>query len=112
MRHILVALLALVLAGCHREFVVVEQLRADQIVELTRQGQPPEEIIRKIHQSRTVYIMDAQDIVDLDKRGVDKAVIDCMIETHRRDLRRRRHHRDRVYFYPHPHVGFGWGPYW
>ena len=113
MRWLIFVLLALSHVGCHREYIVREPVTAEQIIELTRQGHSPEEIIRKIDRSRTIYVMDSQDIVNLSKKGVDQKVIDHMMETHRRDLRRRRYYDDRVYFYPHPYIGFGWwGPYW
>jgi hypothetical protein len=90
-----------------------EPLTTEQIVQLTREGQPPEVIIDKIRASGTVYIMSADDVVKLNEQGVDKKVIDEMLQTEKRDLQRRAYYHY-PYWYPHGHVHYGvvYDPWW
>ena len=111
---VLVSLLLMPLVACHRHYVVREALTAQQIIEWSQQGVAPEEIIRKIDESGTVYILDSRDVVNLTEKGVDSRVIDRMMETQRRDIRRRYdYHRHYYYYYPPPPFAYGWyGPCW
>ncbi|MBN1441405.1 MAG: hypothetical protein JXA90_01800 [Planctomycetes bacterium] len=102
----------LLLTSCHRHYIVREPLTAQQIIQWSSEGVAPEEIIRKIDASGTVFVLDSRDVVQLTERGVDPRVIDHMMETYHRDLRQRYRYRE-YYYYPPPPVGFGWyGPYW
>jgi hypothetical protein len=101
----------LLAAGCHyHQIRRPDPLTTEEILELSKRGATPEEIIHKIDASGTVYIMDSKDVIDLHERGVDQKVIDHMLDTHRKDVERRYHHHHH-YYHPYPYYGrFGW--YW
>lgn len=111
----------LIAMGCcsHEHVALPPPLKAEEIIRLSKEGTSPEEIMRRIHESRTVYLMDAKDVVRLHENGVDDAVIDCMLETQRRDIERRAHSCCHGcdpcwgpcgHCYPGPLLGF-WGTY-
>jgi len=115
MRWLTCASFVLCLAGCHREFVVIPPLTEVEIIEYSKAGKTPEEIVRKIDESRTIYIMDTEDILDLHEQGVDPKVIEHMRRTQERAYARERYY-DHYYHYPyrypyHYPVGVGWGWY-
>lgn len=56
---------------------------------MTREGRTPEEIVDAMRRSRTVYIIDAGDVIKLHERGVDDRVIDHMLRTQAWDRARR-----------------------
>lgn len=93
-----------------------EPLTEVEIIRMSKEGLPPEQIIQKIRESRTIYIgMGAADVVKLHENGVDDKVINFMMETEKWDRERRAYYRSAYYwdpygypYYPHPHVGFGW----
>jgi hypothetical protein len=100
----------LLAAGCrYYEVREPDPLTTQEILEMSRSGATPEEIIHKIDASGTVYIMDSKDVIDLDESGVDPKVIDHMLDTHRRDVERRyyRHYHCHPWY---PYYRFGW--YW
>ena len=113
--------LALLFAGCHQHVVRVEPVTTVKILELSKAGSPPAEIIRQIDSSNTVYHMTSDDVVDLRREGVAPEVIDHMMQTERRHAERRaRHYRGPDYYYapwfspwhgpyyPGIGIGFGW----
>jgi hypothetical protein len=93
-------------------------LTVAEIIRMSKEGVPPEEIIQKMRESRTIYVgMDAADVVKLHENGVDDKVINYMLETEKWDRERRAYYNARYYwgpywhpYWPHAHVGFGW--YW
>jgi len=115
MRRILPIALGLSLAGCRYEIQEVpppEPLTEMEIIRLSKEGVPPNDIITRIRNSRTVYILDAKDVVKLHETGVDDKVIDYMLETQRWAIENRAR-LDRYYWYgPYwaypPPPGFGW----
>ncbi|MBI4601686.1 MAG: hypothetical protein HY721_06980 [Planctomycetes bacterium] len=116
---VLLALAALssAVTGCHYHHVrAPDPVTTEEIIRWTKGGVPPDEIIRRIEDSRTVYRMDSKDVVDLHNQGVDQKVIDHMLETERRHIERRsrdpwHHHHCDPYWCPYHspvHIGFGW----
>ena len=103
LRHLWLApALALILQGCvgvpaeppKIERISAEQLEAslpqpvaamplEQIVALSRQGIPAEEIIGRITTSGSRYRLSATQIVELEKQGVPLAVLDHMVAAER-----------------------------
>ena len=86
---------ACVTASCshyHSYGLPPEPLTASEIIRRSREGESPDEIVREIRAHRTVYLMDAKDVVRLHERGVDDKVIDYMLETRLRDVERRARH--------------------
>ena len=96
------------LASCHPHLQRPDPVRTADVLELTAKGVAPDEIIRRIDASLTVYHMSARDVVDLDRAGVDARVIEHMMRTAERHAERqaRRHYRRRM-FYHDP-----WNPHW
>ncbi len=79
-----VLLLLILLAGassCHRRQYVLDPLETREIIALSRAGKSSDGIIQEIERSRTVYVMDSQDVLDLHRAGVDRRVIDHMMRT-------------------------------
>jgi len=103
LRHLrLVAVLVLILQGCagvpaeppRIERISAEQLEAslpqpvaamplDQIVALSREGIPAEELIGRIKTSGSRYRLSATQITELAKQGVPLAVLDHMVSAER-----------------------------
>ena len=108
--------LAVLIGGCTYQIRQPEPFTTEQIIQLTREGKPPEFIIEKIRTSGTVYRMTAQDVVELDKQGVDRKVIDEMLDTERRAIERRAYHDywypPYPYYYPYPGPFYYHGPWW
>lgn len=102
----LLAFLALT-SGCQTYVVRREPLTTGQVIQMSAERLPPEEIIRRIRESRTVYILRARDVKDLLEKGVDERVVDEMLDSRLRDV-------ERYYRYSHPYyygpaVGVGYG---
>lgn len=53
-----------------------------QIVQMTREGVPPDSIIAKMKASNTVYRLHAHQIAQLSKDGVNEKVLDYMQQTY------------------------------
>jgi hypothetical protein len=61
-------------------------LTQGEIIALSRQGVPPEEIAARIDRSREVFVLSAADVARLQAAGVGNAVIDHMMGTYLRAL--------------------------
>lgn len=59
-----------------------------QILEMSNTGTPPDEIVDKIRASGTVYRLKASQLAELQQKGVQAAVIDCMQQTYLDAVRR------------------------
>ncbi len=98
-------------AGCQSSEMRREPVSTDQVLQMVSQGRPPEEIIRKIRESRTVYFLHARDVKELLDRGVPESVIDEMLQTRVREAELSSPYYG-PYYYPYyygPHVGIGYG---
>lgn len=118
MRFFFASLSLLVIASC-RSYELLpppEPLTEVEIIRMSKEGVPPEQINQKIRESRTIYIgMDAANVVKLHENGVDDKVINFMLETEKWDRERRAYYNSRYYwdpywcpYYPFPQVGFGY----
>lgn len=65
----------------------VPNLTLDEIVSLSKQGVPAEQIIDKIKASNSLYDLKPSDVVRLTKQGVDPKVLDYIQQTHENVLR-------------------------
>ena len=93
MRNVLLVAALAGLAGCHiHEVRRPDPLTTEEILRLSREGAAPEVIIHKIWESRTIYIMDTQDVLKLHQAGVNEKVIDAMLRSQRMEREMRRHH--------------------
>jgi hypothetical protein len=107
-----VALMALALLGCATTRVKYEPLTKADIISLTKAGVTDDEIIVRIDQTRTVFVLTADDVVTLREEGVSARVIDYMLETRVRaaaeeERRRARYDYPPPYWYG-PHIGLGY----
>jgi hypothetical protein len=113
MRVPMVLLLGLLLAGCASLSKPLPPApTVDEIVQLS-QKTPPEEIIRRMRDSRALYRLSGSQLADLKLRGVADPVLDYMQKT---QLDAERHEaylqaHDRYMFYGWPGYGPFWGPY-
>ena len=77
LRMLLLNVCLLLFVGCHRHYVrAPDPLTREQVIEMSQQGTPPEEIIQKIDATGTVYNMGSKHVVELLENGVDENVID------------------------------------
>ena len=110
----------------------VPNLTLDEIVTLSKQGVPADQVIDKIKASKSLYDLKPSDVLRLSKQGVDPKVLDYIQQAHEAALRenladeinkREKQHRleqeklQREYqlrSYPYYDPWWGWapGPYW
>jgi len=110
----------------------VPNVTLDEIIALSKQGTPPNQIIEKIKTSNSRYDLTPSEIVRLTQQGVDPKVLDYIHQTHESALRENmadeinkrekqrqqelekleREYRLRSYHYYDPWWGWGPGPYW
>ena len=112
----------------------VPPLTRDDLVRLSRAGEPPERIIERIRATRTRFALSASQSIELAERGVDRSVLDYIVKADqeaartdaadaiaRRDAEAAalRADRDRALarpgyypyypYYPYPRFGASWG---
>ncbi len=98
--------------GCRSFAYRREPLSTASIIEMSREKVPPDEIIQKIRDSRTVYVLHARDVKELLDKGVDERVIDEMLQTPIREARYNSYYCSPYYPYPYyygPYFGIGYG---
>jgi hypothetical protein len=97
------------------------QLTVQEVIQLSRDRVPAEEIIRRMNESGAVYRLPASELAKLHGQGVPDRVIDYMNQTHIEAARRDEalYQRDRYLWYgwpsyrayPYGYRGY-YGPYW
>ena len=112
----------LLLAGCtsYQRPVVPAAVTVPEILQMTKAGDPPDEIIRKMRNSGTVYRLDASQLAKLHDEGVSDKVIDYMQHTYLAAVARSSRLESWDYWYMGPGgwwyggVPYGWpgGWYW
>ncbi len=100
----------LLLASCHYPQVVLpEPVTLDEVVRLSQAETPAQTIIDRIAHSRTIYELDAAEVIRLHEAGVDHAVIDYMLETRRYRVDVHRYYHDPYYGHRYyPVHGYWW----
>ena len=78
-----------------------------EIVQMTKDGLTPDEVIRRVEQSNTIYELYTRDVLGLHEDGVDHQVIDHLLEAQRRAMRSYYQRRSHLYwhdpfFQPYP----------
>jgi len=76
-------------AGCstlRSAFRGPDPVTVAEIVDMSRDGVPPEEIVDQIQRSGTVYRLNAAELADLRQQGVSDEVIDEMQNTYLRSV--------------------------
>lgn len=101
-------------------------LSLDEIVKMSKEGVPPEQIIEKIKTSDSYYDLTPSQTVQLNKQGVNTKVLDYIYESREAALKNniaeeinkrerakknaeRQLERERSYY---PYYGWGGYPYW
>jgi hypothetical protein len=92
--------------GCMVSQYHVPPVTVAQIVEMSKSGVAPKDIIDKIKKSRTVYRLKADQLVQLEKEGVSTDVLDYMQKTYLDSVRQNQQLEDWNYWWP------GWDGYW
>jgi hypothetical protein len=70
------ALWAILLSGCAARHIPRPTL--DDVVQMSQDGRPAEEIVRVLQQSHAVYPLTASQILSLHENGVDISVLDYL----------------------------------
>jgi hypothetical protein len=102
MRTLAFSVILLLAAGC--TVSTVKPLSAADVIQLSKEGKSPKEIIAELERTYTVLGLRASDIVALHDQGVDKEVLDYLQFAQMDEIRRRERS---LYGY-----GAGWGPYY
>jgi hypothetical protein len=89
MRRLILALAVLVLAGCATVEPRPAPLTREDIVRLSKAGEPAAEIIRRLSDTRTVMLLSGSDIVRLHQDGVPQEVLDHLQRVQIEAIRRR-----------------------
>ncbi len=113
MRTSVILLAALLLSGCASLKPLPPAPTVDEVVQMSQSKTPPEEIIRRMRESRALYRLSGSQLADLKLRGVSEPVLDYMqktqIDAERYEAYLTAH--DRYMFYGWPGYGPLWGPY-
>ena len=90
-------------------------LPVDDIIKMSKNGVPAKDIIGKIRQTHSVYLLPANELAELKNEGVQDSVINYMERTHIAAERRNQEAQDYYYSSPYgygPYLGWGWGFGW
>jgi hypothetical protein len=80
------ALLATLVGGCAARHPPRPTL--DEVVQMSKDGRPAEEIVRELQQSHAVYPLTASQILSLHENGVDVSVLDYLQSEYAASIRR------------------------
>jgi uncharacterized secreted protein with C-terminal beta-propeller domain len=111
------AAFTLLVAGCATT-PATQPLSIDEVVQLSKANTPPDEIVRKMKETRTVYLVSASELIKLSKQGVDDKVLDYMQATSIEAARYEERYRNYGPWGPYPYgYPYRWGhspfwPYW
>ncbi len=98
----------LLLTGCATTGTTnqFQTVTVDQIVQMSKSGVSPDDIIKQIAESGTIYRLNASQLADLRQAGVSDQVINYMQQTYLDAVRREQRREDMRYWAPGP------GGYW
>jgi len=111
-----------ILCGCATYSYQYPPVTIEEIIKLSKDKIPAEQIIDKIKRSQTAYRLSADEIVEMKNAGVDSNVIDYMLRTYEDAVRREQELQDwrnwqfyNGYYYWSPYYSYPsrpYGPYW
>ena len=101
------ALVAALLAGCATSR---PHLSLDDIVQMSHDGKPAEEIIQALRETRTTYPLTASRLLSLRDEGVDPSVLDHLLNTYAESIRFEERMRYHGWFVWHHCFGCYHGP--
>jgi hypothetical protein len=109
LKTLVAAAFLLAVAGCATMERLPPAPTLAEIVEASRAGQTPQQIIERMQKSRAVYRLPASELARLREQGVADQVIDYMQRVHLDVIRFEESLRARSFYGP----GAGpWGPAW
>ncbi len=100
-------LLAFGATGCTSAQYRREPFTTAQIIQMSKEKVPADEIIHRIRLSHTVYPLTAIDVKNLLDQGVDPKVVDEMMQTRVREAE-----QNCATYYPYPYSPYDDGPYY
>lgn len=110
MRATLFALILALIGGCasvqSRPPVTIER-----VVDMTRQGTPPNDIIEEMRAAGTVYRLSGSQLAKLREQGVADEVLDYMQDTYLDEMQRRGRVSSYDPYWYGPYPGYAWAPY-
>lgn len=108
-----------ILCGCATYSYQYPPVTIEEIIKLSKDKIPAEQIIDKIKRSQTAYRLSADEIVGMKKAGVESKVIDYMLQTYEDAVRRDQEMQDwrnwyfyNGYYYWSPYYSYPYRPYW
>jgi hypothetical protein len=115
----------LIFYGCASSYYQYPPVTIEEIIKLSEEKMPAEQIIDKIKRSQTAYRLSADEIVEMKNAGVDSKVIDYMLRTYEDAVRREQELQDwrnwqfyyghyywsPYFYYPSRPYGPNWAPY-
>lgn len=108
-----------ILCGCATYSYQYPPVTIEEIIKLSKDKIPAEQIIDKIKRSQTAYRLSADEIVEMKNVGVDSKVIDYMLRTYEDAVRRDQEMQDwrnwyfyNGYYYWSPYYSYPYRPYW
>ena len=108
MRSTVLLLSLLLLSSCvYQQVQPLVPLTEEEIIRMSKEGMPPEKVIERIRDSRTIYIMDTADVLRLHELGVPTEIIDYMLNTRIKALERQASYP----YYPY-YPYYSYGPFW
>jgi hypothetical protein len=84
----------------------VPPVTVPEIVKMSKEGVPAQDIIKKMKKSHTVYRLKADQLAQLKEEGVSGEVLNYMQHTYVESVRRNQQLEDWSYWWP------GWDGYW
>lgn len=112
----LVFVASMVLGGC-ATFEKREPVTLEQVIQMSKAGTPPADIINKLKESRSVFALSGSQYAKLREDGVDDTVLDYLQRSYVQSVE-----MDSRLRYQSMYWGYGWGspyrpyygpwPYW
>jgi len=101
------ALATCILASACATFEKREPMTLEQVIQASKSGTPPADIINKLKESRTVFALSGSQFAKLREDGVDDTVLDYIQRTYVASVE-----MDTRLRYQSMYGGYGWGtPY-
>ena len=102
----------LLLAGCATTGTYqFKTVTVDEILQMSKDKVPSDQIIKKIAESGTIYRLTASQLADLRQAGVSDEVINYMQQTYLDAMRRQQSREDLRYWNPSGGYWYGGVPY-
>jgi hypothetical protein len=108
---LLLPALLLLQAGCANRLPPPEPVTIPQIVEMSKAGTPPADIIARMRESGTVYRLQASQYIELANQGVAPDIMDYMQQTYLLAVREDAEYDNWNRWTPYGNYWYGGAPY-